>query len=178
VVLEILKERRSIRKYQDKPVEKEKIDKLLQAALLSPSSVDSQPWRFIVIEEKEELQELARSKTGGSSFLADAALAIVVCADPDASDVWVEDASIAAFSIQLTAQSLGLGSCWIQIRNRRHDEETKSEDFVRDYLNIPDYIRVDSIISLGYPGEEKDFYTKDDADFAKVYQGKYGEKFN
>ena len=178
MALEILKERRSIRKYEDKSIEKEKVNKLLQAALLSPSSVDSQPWRFIVIEEAEKLQELAKSKTGGSSFLADAALAIVVCADPDISDVWVEDASIAAFSIQLEAQSLGLGSCWIQIRNRRHDEETKSEDYVKEYLNIPEDIRVDSIISLGYPGEKKDSYTEDDADFAKVYQGKFGDKFN
>jgi len=95
----------------------------------------------------------------------------------------VEDASIAAFCIQLEAQSLGLDSCWIQIRNRRHDEETKSEDYsyVKDYLNIPDIfedVRVDSIISLGYPGEKKDSYTEDDADFAKVYQGKFGDKFN
>jgi len=67
----------------------------------------------------------------------------------------VEDASIAAFSIQLEAQSLGLASCWIQIRNRMHDEETKSEDYVKEYLNIPEDIRVDLIISLGYPGEKK-----------------------
>ena len=81
-----------------------------------------------------KLHELTKPKTGESSFLADAALAIVVCADPEVSDVWVEDASIAAFSIQLEAQSLGLASCWIQIRNRMHDEETKSEDYVKEYL--------------------------------------------
>ena len=76
------------------------------------------------------LGKLAKSKQHGSEFLKNAPLAIVICADSTKSDVWVEDCSIAAIIIQLTALSLGLGSCWAQIRDRQHDYEITAEGYI------------------------------------------------
>jgi len=80
---------------------------------------------------------------------------VVVCGDESKSDVWVEDCSIASILLQLTAQSLGLGSCWGQIRLRHHDDSKSAECFIQEQLNIPSHIRVESIIGIGYPAEEK-----------------------
>jgi len=80
----------------------------------------------------------------------------------------VEDAAIASIIIQLTAQSLGLGSCWIQIRKRDHDDKTTSEDYVKDLLGIPEGKKVESIISIGYPNEDRPAHKIEDLRFDKV----------
>lgn len=94
--LELLKNRRSIRRYTDRKVEPEKIQQILTAALMSPSSKRSNPWEFIVIEEDEVLQKLSACRPTGSQLLAGSPLGIVVIADQTRTDVWMEDASIAA----------------------------------------------------------------------------------
>lgn len=114
-LLDLLRKRRSIRRYKDRPVEKEIIDILKEVALRSPSSRGINPWRFFFITDKARLEELSRSKEQGSSFLRGAGLGVVVCADEKESDVWIEDCSIASIIMQLAGISLGLGSCWIQI---------------------------------------------------------------
>jgi nitroreductase len=154
-MFDLLKKRRSIRKYQKTPVEREKIESLIKAALLSPSSRNLQPWQFIVVDDKTRLNRLAQSKEHGSSFLEQAALGIVVLGDPEKCDVWVEDCSIASLIIHLTAVELGLGSCWIQIRERFHHSGLSAGDYVRTILDIPERYKVEAIIALGYPAEEK-----------------------
>ena len=114
-MLNLLYKRRSIRKYKTTKLDSGTVQLLIKAALLSPSSRGFQPWQFVVVDDIEVLSLLASSKKG-AGFLKDAALGIVILADPTKSDVWVEDASIAATILHLTAESLGLGSCWIQIR--------------------------------------------------------------
>ena len=121
--IDLLRARRSIRRFQDRPVEQEKIDILIEAMLRSPSSRGLSPWEFVVVTEKETLVRLSQAKSYGSSFLKNAPLAIVVCADPKKCDVWVEDCSIASILLHLAATDLGLGSCWIQIRLREHDAQ-------------------------------------------------------
>ena len=128
---ELLKSRRSIRQYSDQKIEEEKISQLTAAALMSPASKRSNPWEFIVVEEKEMLKKLSECRNNGSQMLAGAPLAVVVLADTSKSDVWIEDVSIAALIIQLQAQDLGLGSCWVQIYNRRKDDLMSSEDYIR-----------------------------------------------
>ena len=167
-MLEILKNRRSIRKYKDKKIEDKKIEQLIHAALLSPTSRNFYSWEFMVVDNKETIGELSKAKASGSAFLKDAPLAFVVLGDPQISDVWVEDASIASIIIQLTAQSLGLGSCWIQIRKRDHDDKTTSEDYVKDLLGIPEGKRVESIISIGYPNEDRLAHKIEDLIFDNV----------
>lgn len=154
-MIETLRARRSIRKYKDKKIEPQKIELLKEAALRSPTSRNFRPWRFIFITDKDKLKELSLAKPSGSAFLKDASLGVVVCADEKESDVWIEDCSIASILLQLTGQSLGLGSCWIQIRKRWHSDSKTSEDYVREVLGLTENLKVESIISFGYPDEEK-----------------------
>jgi nitroreductase len=151
----LLKNRRSIRKYLPKRIEPEKIDMFLQTALMSPASKHSNPWEFIVVQDKQMLEKLAESRPHGSQMLAAAPLGIVVVADTTKSNVWVEDASIASIIIQLQAHDLGLGSCWVQIHDRQKNEEISSEEYIRQQLNIPAHFAVLNIISIGYPDEER-----------------------
>lgn len=105
---ELIKNRRSMRKFTDEELTQDQVVALMKAALMSPSSKRSNSWQFVVVDDKEVLKELSHCKEQASSFIADAALAIVVMADPLASDVWIEDASIASIMIQLQAEDLGL----------------------------------------------------------------------
>ncbi len=173
-MLEILKNRRSIRKYKNKKIETEKVEQLKNAALLSPTSRNFYSWEFVVVDDKEIIEKLSKARPAGSAFLKDAPLAFVVLGDPQINDVWIEDASIASIIIQLTAQSLGLGSCWIQVRERNYDDSTTSGDYIKKLLNIPEGKRVESIISIGYPDEERPAHDMDDLKFEKIYKNRYG----
>lgn len=172
-MLDILINRRSIRKYKEKEIEPEKIDTLIKAALLSPSSKNRQPWEFIIVRNREILQRLSRAKKKGIQFLEHAPLGIVILADENISDVWIEDLSIAATIIQLTAESIGLGSCWSQIRNRPHDELKTAEHFIQDTLNIPKNKRIECIIGIGYPDEDLAPHNLEDLKYDKVFVNKY-----
>ena len=154
-MLDILRDRRSIRKYKDRQIEAEKIEQLKEAALRAPSSRGINPWRFVFVTDKPMLEKLSSAKESGSSFLKEAALGVVVAARGGESDVWVEDCSIASIILQLAGCSLGLGSCWIQIRNRRYSNSMSAEDYVKQTLALTDEFQVECIISFGYPDEVK-----------------------
>ncbi len=173
----LIKTRRSIRQFEPKPVETDKIGKLVEAALRSPSSMGRNPWEFIVVTEPELLDKLSRSKEHGSSFLKNSPFAIVVCADPQKCDVWVEDASIASIFIHLAAHGLGLGSCWIQIRERMHNTQTTAEEYVRQILAIPENLKVESIIAIGYPNEQKSGHPKEKLQYQKVHLNAYAKLY-
>ncbi len=168
MLIELLRNRRSIRKFKDQPVEQEKIDSLIEAVLRSPSSRGLTPWSFVVITNNEKIKELARSKTHGSSFLAGAPLAIAVCADPEKSDVWIEDASIASLILHLEAEDLGLGSCWIQIRSRPHNEQISAESYFIDTLGLNPATTVEAIVAIGYKDEKKEGRTTDSLLYDRV----------
>ena len=152
-MIELLRQRRSIRQFTDQKIEQEKIDILKEAVLRSPSSRNFEPWEFVFVSDEAILAELSEAKEHGSKFLKDVQLAIVICGDQTVSDVWVEDCSIASIIAQLTAQSLGLGSCWVQIHKRMHDDHMTSNHYVKEVLNLPDGVSVESIIGIGYPAE-------------------------
>jgi len=154
-LLELLKTRRSIRKYLPTVVEPDKINQITSAALMSPASKRSNPWEFIVVEDHQKLQELSECRSHSSQMLAESPLGIVVIADKTKSDVWMEDASIAAIIMQLEAHDLGLGSCWIQVYGRDKDEHLTAEDYIKALFGIPEEFGVLCIISIGYPAEEK-----------------------
>ncbi len=155
MLIELLRKRRSIRRFTDHPISPEKRNLLLEAALRSPSSKSLYPCEFIVVEDKERMEQLAKAKPHGSALLKNAPLGIVVCADTTKSDVWIEDASVAALILHLEAEDLGLGSCWVQIRNRPHDEQQSAQEYVAQVLNLPEHIMVEAVIGIGYPAEEK-----------------------
>lgn len=167
-MIELLIKRRSIRKYTDKAIEPEKIEILKEAVLRSPSSRNFDPWEFIFVDDSELLKQLAMCKRHGAGFLEGAALGIVICADEQKSDVWVEDCSIASILVQMAAQSIGLGSCWIQIRNRKFDDHLTSEDYIRKLLHVPGGIKVESIIAIGYPAEQREPVPRESLKYEKV----------
>lgn len=172
-MLDLFFKRRSIRKYKGAAIEKDKVDKLIQAALLAPSSRGIRPWEFIIIENRDTLNLLSKSKSQGSSFLTGASLAMVVIADCTKSDVWVEDTAIAATMIQIAAEAMGLGSCWIQIRNRMHNDKISSEEYIKEVLNIPENYSVEAIISLGYANEIKEAYKSSELQYHKIHREKF-----
>ena len=175
--MELIAKRRSIRRFTADKVETEKIDLLKEAALRAPSSRGVNPWEFLFITNRSLLEKLSQAKPHGSTFLKDAPLGIVVCADPEKSDVWVEDASIATIFIQLAATSLELGSCWIQIRDRMHDETKTAEAYIAEQLNIPSHLKVESMVAIGYPAESKPPYSKEELQNEKVHLNQYGKPY-
>jgi nitroreductase len=174
-MLDLLTSRRSIRKFQNKKVEEDKIDEILSCALLSPSSRGIKTWDFIVVDDDALLQGLSVSKEHGSMLLSGAPLGIVVAADTQMSDVWVEDASIAAIIVQLAAQKLGLGSCWVQIRKRNRADGELAENYVKNLLSIPDRYAIECIIAIGYPHEEKAPHDLQKLTREKVHRNKYSD---
>jgi len=173
----LIQKRRSIRKFQKRSVEAEKIDILIEAALRAPSSMGRNPWEFIVVSDPELLGQLSTAKAHGSTFLSNARVGIVVCADPEKSDVWIEDASIAAIFLQLTAESLGLASCWIQMRERMHDDTKTAGEYVAATLDIPEKLQVECIVAVGYPDEEKPPHEKGELQYDKVSLNRYGKPY-
>ncbi len=166
---ELLKSRRSIRKFQNRAVEKEKIDVILKSALLAPSSRARRPWEFVVATDPEVLKKLSKSREHGSEWLGGAPLGIVIAADSTACDVWVEDASIAAIIIQLSAQALDLSSCWIQVRERFHSGQVKAEDYIKEVLGIPAKYSIECMVGIGYPAEEKKAYSDEELLYNKIH---------
>ena len=155
MMIDLLRQRRSIRKFTSEKIPAEFIQVLTEAALRSPSSKGNKPWEFILVDDPDLLEQLSEVKKSGSAFLKNAPLGIVVCADSTQSDVWIEDCSIAATIIQLEAESLGLGSCWIQFRNRFYNDGKTCEARIQELLEMAEHIKVLSIIAIGYPAESK-----------------------
>ena len=172
-MIEILRKRRSIRKYQATAIDSQAMEVIKEALLRSPSSRGINPWTFIFVDQKELLHKLSQAKEQGAQFIKDASLAVVVCADETKSDVWIEDCSIAAIVLQLTVQSLGLGSCWSQIRNRSHSKEKSAEEYIQELLHLPANLKVLSIIGIGVPAETKTPVAKEQLDYTKIRYNTY-----
>jgi nitroreductase len=174
--LSLIQERRSIRKFLNHPVEPEKVEQLMEAALRSPSSRSLNPWEFIVVNDPVLLRKMAIAKPHGAAFLRTAPLGVVICADSQKCDVWIEDASVATTYIMLAAQSLGLGSCWVQIRLREHNVNQTAGDYLRELLDLPEYLKVESVIAIGYPAENPPPHPKEELQYEKVHYNTYSGK--
>jgi nitroreductase len=172
-MIDLLRSRRSVRKYANKPIGREQIAILKEALLRCPSSRGFNPWTFIFVDEADLLLELSQAKEHGSGFLKDAALAIVVCGDETKSDVWVEDCSIASIVAHLTAPSLGLGSCWIQIRNRSHTKDRTAEEYIQELLGLPTGLRVEAIVAVGYPAENPSPVPKEQLSYGRIVLNRF-----
>jgi len=176
-MIDLLRTRRSIRKYTQKPIDGKTIDVLIEALLRSPTSRNGKSWEFVIADDRELLVKLSKAREQGSQHVRDAALGIVVCADSTKSDVWVEDCTIAAILVQMTAHDLGLGSCWIQIRNRNHTAGMSSEHHIQGLLGLPQYIKVECMVSIGYPDEIKKPVAKSELDYNKVKHNHYSRPY-
>lgn len=148
-LIQIMKNRRSIRKYTGEKVSKDQLNQILQAGLLAPSSKNIRPVEFVVIEEKNTLKKLSKSKKAGAGMLSDASCAIVVIGDTRKADAWIEDCSLAMGYMLLMAENLGIAACWVQIRLRKTLLRKDASVYVKELLGIPDYYEVEAILSLG-----------------------------
>jgi len=147
---ELVRERHSVRTYLDQRVEDEKIAAILEAARLAPSARNAQPWRYIVIKDKQTITELA--DTGRlNSWIKSAPVIVVACADPsedvtnNGMDYFLLDVGISMEHLVLQATELGLGTCWLAGYN---------EEKVKAVLGVPKGIRVVAMTPLGYPAEK------------------------
>ena len=171
---DLIKNRRSMRKFTSEELSQEEVVALMKAALMAPTSKRSNAWQFIVVDDKEILQELSHCKEQASQFIADAALAVVVVADPLASDVWIEDAAIASIYLQLQAEDLGLGSCWVQVRERYTASGMASDEFVHGVIDLPLPLQVLSIIAIGHKGMQRKPFDEEHLQWEKIHINKYG----
>ena len=160
--------RRSIRKYLNTPIEQEKVTRLLKAAMAAPSADDERPWHFVVITDRERLDELTKLHPY-AHFVASASVAILVCGDESLQKIhgfWVQDCSAATENILIEAVILQLGAVWTGI----YPVEGRVQG-VRQLMNIPDHIVPFSLVSLGYPAEIREPAEK--YDVSRVHYGEW-----
>ena len=174
--LELLKKRRSCRRFTGEPVSEEAVANIMKAALMSPSGHRVNPWEFVLVEDKEMLKALSVSKAAGAQLIEGAAMAVVVIADTTKTDVWIEDCSIATILMQLAAEEMGLGSCWVQIRLRNDAEGNLADTNVKSLLNIPGHYAVLSILAVGHKEKEGRPFDEDKLEWEKIHVGKYSKQ--
>ena len=152
--LEVLNTRRSIRKFLDRPVEKEKILKILEAGMNAPSAGNEQPWHFVVVTDRQKMLAM-KEKHPYAAMLAEAAAAIAVVADPrllkypgPGQEMWIQDLSAATENILLAIHALGLGGVWLAV----HPYEEREREIAK-ILEIPEGYRILNLIALGYPNQ-------------------------
>ena len=171
-ILETIFRRRSLRKYAEQPVEPEKLDLLLKAAMAAPTAMNCKPWEFIVVTDPEKLAQFRSRLIFGNR---NAPAAIVVCGNPGLSTnpaarlFWVEDCSAATENILIAATSLGLGTVWIGVHPVKNFVK-----IVREIVSIPRSVTPLCIIYVGYAVEEKPSRTQYDPERVhwQAYSGK------
>lgn len=155
MLIDILKKRKSIRKYTDENISDEVLNQIIEAGKLAPSGRNKKPVQLIPVRDKETLEYLSNTRSHGSQILAGANAAIVVVGDSELSDTWIEDCSIAMMIMQLQATELGVGNCWVQVRGRYLDETGElTADLIKSKLNIEEKYSVECMLSLGMPAED------------------------
>ena len=168
-VLDTVKARGSVRSYKDKPITKQALRDILEAARMAQSADNRQPWEFIVVTDAATRKKLVHA-AGNQSFVGEAAAVLVCLAKPEESssvgpfEGFLIDLAIAIENMVLTAWDLGIGSCWIGAYD---------EDKVKDLLSIPTSLRVVSLLTLGYADKRPGPKRRKDLDEIVHYE-KYG----
>lgn len=147
-------ERRSIRKYKGKEISQDYIQKILRAAMYAPSAGNEQPWHFVVIKDRQKLDEIASFHPHGQ-MLKEAPLAIIPCADQSNLKYeglfWIQDMSACIQNILLQSKALGLGTCWCGVYPREELMEGMAK-----LVHLPAHITPVAVIAVGYPAEERE----------------------
>ena len=155
---QVISRRRSTRKFVSTPVEREKLQRIVDAALVAPTSRNTRSTRFFVVEDKAMLEKMSQMRDYGSAFMKDATAAIVVAGDKTATDLWVDNCAIAATTIQLAVVDEGLASCWVHVNDRPclkdEPEGARADDFLCDLLGIPAHYGILCVVALGYSDYE------------------------
>lgn len=167
-ILDVIRKRRSIRKYTGEKIDEAVLDKITQAGLLAPSSRDRRPCSLYVVRDKETLLRLAGAKAKGAKMLEGCDAAVVVAADPDKADTWIEDSSIVMAYMDLEACSLGIGSCWCQFHMRIDSSGNDAEDNVKKILSLPENHRIVGAMAFGIPDEHPEEKKLDERDISRL----------
>ena len=170
---ELLVARRSIRRYTTEKIDPEQVKLILETGLLAPTSKSARAWQFVVVEDADMLERLSMCKPMGAAPVARCPLAVVVAVDSTATEPWVEDGSVAASYMQLQAEALGLGSCWIQVHGRFTADGTPSEEYVQELLGIPEVCPVLCILTFGHKDEQRKSQDIDKLKWENVHIGKF-----
>lgn len=172
-LLDIMKARRSVRKYAGREVTNDQLEKIVEAGLLSASGRGYRPWEFVVVKDKEMLSKLSECREGAAKMLEGAGAAIVVLGNPEKSDTWIEDCSIVMSNMHLMADAMGLGSCWIQGRMRKSPDARMTDEYVRELLGYPEHLKLEAILSIGAIDEHPTGREVDEAMRTKVHWEKF-----
>jgi nitroreductase len=172
-VLDLIRKRRTIRRYTEEDVTEEQLETLLEMAMCAPNRLNRQPWHFVLIRDqkvKEQLSNILRVHP----YLTQAPVAIAVCAAFEASPTWMMDVSAASENLLLAATALDLGGAWIGAPDTVLWNMV--EEYLHDTLNIPMSVRIPTVLALGHPAEQPAPHGKDDRyNRTKVHYGKWGE---
>ena len=155
--LEVIEKRKSVRRYSDKPVEREVLEAIVKVAETAPSSRNSKSSAFMIIEDKDTLEALSQMRDYGASPLKSAQAGIVVMGDTSKTDLWVDNCAISATFIQLAVTAMDLVSCWVHCNGRpckkAEPDGAKATDYVRELLGLKDGMNPYCVIAIGYPEE-------------------------
>jgi len=150
-IVEALRTRRSSKGFSAAPVSPETLLGLVDVARYSPSGANRNPWRFVLVTRREALDRLSQAHPH-CRWLASAQAAIALVVDPDATQYWLEDCCVAAYSIWLAATAHGLGVAWAAMyQGGSARESQRRQAFVRGVLSIPDRLNVPVVLGVGYP---------------------------
>ena len=156
--LEVIEKRHSVRRYSDRPVEREILDAIIRVAETAPSSRNSHSSAFMIVEDRDTLDALSQMRDSGAALLSGAPAAIVVLGDETKTDLWVDNCAISATFVQLAVTAMDLCSCWVHCNGRprlkAEPEGAKAEDYVRELLGIKEGLRPYCVVAIGYPVEE------------------------
>jgi nitroreductase len=172
-MLDLIRKRRTIRRFNGDRVSEEQIETLLEMAMSAPNRLNRQPWHFVIIRDKE-LQKKVADTYRVHPYLEQASVLIAVGANPDESPTWLMDISAATENLLLAATALGLGGAWVGAPDTTLWDQT--EALLREALGIPSHIRIPTMVALGHPAEERPPHGKHDRFVrTKVHYGKWGK---
>lgn len=162
-----IQQRRSVRRYENRPIEKEKIEKLLRAAMQAPSAANQRPWEFLVIENKETLEKLSTAHLYATP-IKDAALSIIVLSREEGlqfPQYWQQDLAAATENILLAAVELGLGTVWMGVA-----PEEDRMSYIKELFQLPDGVKAFAMLAIGYSSDNK---FEDRFDASRIHYEKY-----
>lgn len=170
LIPEIIRKRRSIRKYTSQLVEEEKINAILEGMMYAPSARHTRAWEFIVVRDWEKIQKLGSLKIH-AEHVKSAQVVIVVCSKE--WKYWIEDAAVIGSYIYLLTKNMGLATCWTQILDSKTMDDKDGEEYIKEILGVPKDIRVLSMFPIGYPEEELPEHTDDEVQKEKLHEEKW-----
>ena len=169
-MLQTILNRRSVRQYTDEAIPEEKLNAILCAGLAAASSKNRRPWEFVLVQDRAMLDRLCDCRPGAGNLLGKCQAAIVVCADTEAVDVWVEDCASAITQMHLMADALGVGSCWLQVRLRKAADGRDTADVVRQLLGIPGKYALMAMLTLCMPASHPAPHTVEELLLDKIHR--------